>query len=713
MPETLLKTDSMNLEGLHCSDCAATIEKTVAKMAGVAEVSTSLSSGKLKISYNPIKVSYPDLVKCVEKIGYRVKTGGHKNIEKKSFLSKPEILTTAISGSLLGLGLLVLFLMKNSVLLSISGKVFTTSTLLFISSTLFGTYYFSRSAWAAIKSLNYSISALMLLAIVGAIIIGEYVEAASLAFLFSLAELLEAYAVDRARNSLRELMKLTPDEAMVKRGNDEITLAVSDILVGEIFIVRPGEKIALDGTVASGESSVDQSPITGESVPISKKNDDVIYAGSINNEGYLEVKVTKNHENTTLARIIHLVEEAESKKAPIERFVEKFAKIYSPIVILLAIGVMTIPPFFLGEAFTPWFLKALTLLVISCPCALVISTPVSVVSALTSASRNGALIKGGIYLEQMSKIKVVAFDKTGTLTKGKLKVTDVRSFNGIPENEILYLAAALEQKSEHPIARAIRAETNGKSLDKISEFKAIAGKGVRGKLNGKNIIIGREELFLEEKYSLPEQELSTLQQAGKTTMLIGDDREIIGVIALADQVRDDAGPTIAQLKKSGRKVVMITGDNPETAKAIANKIGIEKYHAGLLPEDKVKIVQQLEKEFGKVAMVGDGINDAPALATATIGIAMGAAGSDAALETADIALMSDDLTKLIYLIALSKKANAVIQENTLAAILIKFTLAIGVFPGLVSLVVAVLVGDMGASLGVTTNAMRLARFKMK
>lgn len=711
MSETLLKTDSMSLEGLHCSDCAATIEKTVAKMSGVAEVSTSLSSGKLKVSYNPIKVSYPDLVKCVEKIGYRVKTDGHKNIEKKSFLSKPEILTTAISGFLLGAGLLNFFLMNNVSLFSILGRVFTVSTLFFIASTLFGTYYFSRSAWAAIKSLNYSINTLMLIAIAGAIIIGEYVEAASLAFLFSLAELLEAYAVDRARNSFRELINLTPDEAMVKRGNDEVALAVSDIKVGEIFIVRPGERIALDGIVASGESSIDQSPITGESIPISKKADDIIYAGSINNEGYLEVKVTKNHENTTLARIIHLVEEAESKKAPIERFVEKFAKIYSPIVVLLAIGVMTIPPLFFGEAFTPWFLKALTLLVISCPCALVISTPVSVVSALTSASRNGALIKGGVYLEQMSKIKVIAFDKTGTLTKGKLKVTDVRSFNGLPEDEILQMAAALEQKSEHPIARAIREATNGKPLGEVSEFQAIAGKGVRGSLNGKNIIIGREELFSEGKYTRPEKELNTLQQQGKTTMLIGDDIEILGLIALADQVRPDAAPTVARLKKSGRQVVMITGDNPETAKAIANEIGIEKYYAGLLPEDKVKIVQQLENEFGKVAVVGDGINDAPALATATIGIAMGAAGADAALETADIALMSDDLTKLVYLIELSKKANAVIKQNTWAAILIKFTLAIGVFPGLVSLVVAVLVGDMGASLGVTTNAMRLARFR--
>ncbi|MCZ6821233.1 MAG: cation-translocating P-type ATPase [Calditrichaeota bacterium] len=704
------KTENLVVDGLHCADCAATIEKTVEKINGVAAVKANFTAGKVKITYDPHKVELRNLVEGVEKIGYRVASGSHKSIEKRQIWREREFQFTLVSGILLGLGLLFKFGSEIRIATA-NGRDISVSIVFFLAAVLPGAYYFVKGSWAAIKNRQFNMVLLMTVAILGAIVIGEYVEAASLAFLFSLAELLEGYAIERARNSLRQLMTLTPDTAQVKTGSKEKTVAVDKVQVGDILVARPGEKIALDGMVVDGISSVDQSPITGESVPVKKEPGDKVYAGAINNEGYLEIRVTQNSENSMIARIIQLVEDAESQKSPTERFVEKFARIYTPTVVLLAVGVATIPPIFLDAAFNLWFVKALTLLVIACPCALVISTPVSVVSALTSASRNGVLIKGGLYLEEMGRIKVLAFDKTGTLTLGRLQVTDVVSLNGAPEEELLRIAASLEKRSEHPIAKAILEAADGTELEEASRFEAIPGRGVRGELGGVGYAVGGQELFLQAETNGADKKLRTLQSAGKTTMLVGKESEIIGIIALSDKIRDDALAMVSRLKADGKQVVMITGDNEATAKSIAAELGITHYYANLLPDQKVKIVKQLQAEYGKVAVVGDGINDAPALAAASVGIAMGVAGSDTALETADVALMSDDLSKLPYLVELSRQANQVIRQNTLAAIVLKLSLALGVFPGLVSLVVAVLIGDMGASLGVIANALRLARFR--
>jgi len=550
---------------------------------------------------------------------------------------------------------------------------------------------------------------LMFIAIIGAIIIEEYVEAASLAFLFSLAELLENYAVERARNSLRKLMRLSPEEARIRKKNKEVALPVAEVRIGDILLTRPGEKVALDSEVIAGASSLNQAPITGESVPVKKEVSDKVYAGSINVEKYLETRVTASSENSMLARIIHLVEDAENQKAPSERFVDRFAKIYTPSVIVLAVGVAIIPTLFFGAVFNPWFIKALTLLVIACPCALVISTPVSVVSALTNASRNGILIKESVYLEKMAEVKVIALDKTGTLTKGRLKVADIVPLNGLPNDELLRLAASLEIRSEHPIGKAIVESADGAKLDEVQDFESIPRQGVLGNLSGKKYRVGRPELFKNLTDELPTRQMQTLQKNSKTTMLVGTESEIIGIIGLLDEVRQGAIKTISKLKKAGKEVIMLTGDNEETAHAIANQLNISHFHAALLPEDKVEEIKRLQEKYGKVAMVGNGVNDAPALAAASVGIAIRVAGTDTALETADIALIADDLTKLPYLVDLSKRARSVIRQNIFAAILIKLSLAIGVFPGLVSLVIAVLIGDMGASLGVTANAMRLAR----
>lgn len=709
--ENKIELKELQLEGFHCADCAVTIEKTISKLNGVQCVEAVYTSGKVKVAFNPEKCHYAHLVQSVEKIGYNVQTGTHRSYEKRNLWKDREFHFTMISGLSIGLGLLAKFFNYNILFFELAERPVTVSIVFYLIAIFFGAYFFAKAAWAAVKNVHINMNFLMTVAIFGAIFIQEYLEAASLAFLFSLAELLESYAIERARNSLRELMTLTPDTARVKNGRGSKTVSVDEVQEDDIIIVRPGEKIALDGVVIAGASSVDQAPITGESVPVTKEIDEKVYAGSINVEGYLEIQVTERSGNSMISRIIRLIEDAEKQKAPSERFVDKFAKIYTPVVVALAVAVAVVPPLFFGTAFAPWFTKALTLLVIACPCALVISTPVSVVSALTSASKNGILIKGGTYLEEMSHIKVIAFDKTGTLTSGNLTVTDIISLNSKKQDQVLAIAASLESRSSHPIANAISERADGRELYDVTHFQSIPGKGVKGDVANQTFYVGREEMFDDFSIKIPQRQLQTLRSSGKTTMLVGTQDEIIAVIGLLDDIRKEAIETVANLQKAGKKVIMMTGDNEQTAKAIAERLNLSDFKAGLLPEEKVSEIQSLKQKYGKVAMVGDGINDAPALAAASVGIAMGVAGTDTALETANIALMSDDLTKLPYLVTLSNRSRRVIKQNIFAAILLKFTLAAGVFPGLVSLVTAVMVGDMGASLGVTGNAMKLAKIR--
>jgi len=524
-----------------------------------------------------------------------------------------------------------------------------------------------------------------------------------------LAELLEEFSVARARRSLRELIKLTPSEARVRRDGEELWLPLDQIELGETLIVKPGERIALDGRVLVGNSSVNQAPITGESVPVEKKPGDEVFAGTINHEGYVEITVTKRVKDTTLARIIHLVEEAEAQKAPSERFVDRFARYYTPGVVLVALLIAVVPTIFFGAAFSEWFSRALALLVIACPCALLISTPVSIISAITSAARHGVLIKGGVYLEELGQIKTLVFDKTGTLTTGQLTVTDIIPTDSISPAEVLRIAAALERKSHHPIAQAIvRAYEErgaGEPLPDVQEFTSLTGQGVQATLDGTLYRVGRPQLFNADGLA------QHFAAQAKTVIGVGTPDRLLGLITIADTIRPQAHQTVQRLKDLGIEVVMVTGDNEATARAVAQQLGITHYHAGALPEQKVHEIEHLRSKYGHVAMVGDGVNDAPALAAASVGIAMGAVGSDAALETANVALMGDDLSKLPYLIELSRRARRVIQQNIFFSILTKLTLGLGVFPGYVTLVLAVLVGDMGASLAVTGNALRLARVK--
>ena len=556
-----------------------------------------------------------------------------------------------------------------------------------------------------------NINFLITLAAAGAFLIGHGEEGAAVVYLFFIAEYLEDYASARARHSIAELMKLAPETATVKRNGREVKLHVHEVAVGDVVVVKPGDRIPLDGVVERGTSSVNQAPITGESMPVPKRPGDEVYAGTINEEGYLEIRVTRRSEESMLSKIIKLVEQAQREKSRTEAFIDRFARYYTPAVIALAVLVSIAPPLLFDQPFKEWVYRGLVLLVISCPCALAISTPVSMVSAITSAARNGVLIKGGSHIEELKHVRVVVFDKTGTLTSGSPEVTDVIALNGVSEAELLSIAASLEAKARHPLARAIvaAARERGVPLTEVTEFKALPGKGIEGELNGIRYFVG-SRLFLKEKgITLPEELVHRLEQEGKSVVAVSSDGSVIGIIALSDKLREHAQETVAELKRRGIRTVMLTGDNPRAAKAVATRLGIDEYYAELLPHEKVRVVEELIAEYEHVVMVGDGVNDAPALARAKVGIAMGAIGSDVAIESADIALMQDDLSKLGYLLELSTRTMSVVRQNVAASILIKGSFAVLTFPGYITLWLAVAIGDMGLSLAVILNALRIGR----
>jgi Cd2+/Zn2+-exporting ATPase len=538
------------------------------------------------------------------------------------------------------------------------------------------------------------------------------------------AEYLEDYASGRARKSIKSLLELAPVKALVRKNGEMIKMNIAEVNVHDVVIVKPGDKIPVDGKIIEGLSHVNQAAITGESIPISKKIGDDVFAGTINEEGYLEVEVNKKSTETVISKIIDLVKEAQNKKSKTEIFIERFARYYTPAVILMAIMVVLVPTFILGQSFETWFYRALVLLVVSCPCALAISTPVAMVSGITAATKKGLLIKGGEYMEEMQNIDTVVFDKTGTLTMGKLEVTDVISINDYTSNEILSIATALESKSQHPLARAIINYTKKQSLKttnnavndnksfEVKEFKSLTGKGLKGKNDNDTFYIGQKSLFQNLDVS-PEWDkqvkpkIIDLENQGKTAIILGTDKKFMGIFGFMDKIRDNSITTVEKLKQMNIRTMMLTGDNEGTAQSISSSIGLDEYRSNLLPQDKVEIVEKLLKEGKHVAMVGDGVNDAPALARSNIGIAMGVAGSDVAIETADVALMNDDISLINYLIDLSKKTISVVKQNVTASIIIKSSFALMTVFGFVSLWMAVAIGDMGLSLAVIINALRI------
>jgi Cd2+/Zn2+-exporting ATPase len=564
-----------------------------------------------------------------------------------------------------------------------------------------------RKGIVSLRTLTLNINFLMTIAIIGAAFIGQWPEAAMVTFLFGVAEMIEAFSLDRARHAIRSLMELSPERALALVGNEWVEIEASSVALGQLVRVRPGERIALDGLVKKGSSSVNQAPITGESIPVAKAAGDQVFAGTINEKGSFDFEVTANTEQTTLARIIRVVQQAQSQKAPTQRFVDKFARYYTPLVVVVAILIAAVPPLLFAQPFSVWLYKALVLLVIACPCALVISTPVTVVSALASAARRGILVKGGVYIEEGRRLSHLALDKTGTLTHGLPKVTDVVSFDSIEEAELLRLAASLDAPSEHPVATAIVAAHEGQRAS-VEEFESITGRGVKGVVDGQRYFLGNHRLAHEEDYCRAEVEavLEQLEEQGKTVVILGNTDRALGVIAVADTVRDTSIQAVEELHDLGVRTLMLTGDNARTARAIAAQVGIDDARGDLLPEDKLEIITELIADKGHVGMVGDGINDAPALAQADIGFAMGAAGTDTALETADVALMQDDLRKIPEFIRLSREASTVLKQNIAFAIGVKVVFFVLAFFGIATLWMAVF-ADMGASLLVVANGLRL------
>ncbi len=583
----------------------------------------------------------------------------------------------------------------------------------YVAAIVLGGWYWSREGWQElVEEREVGIEVLMAAATVGAAILGQWLEAAFLVFLYGAAEALESYTFARTRSAIRSLLDLAPKEARVLRDGREETVPAESLKPGDVFVVRPGESLPTDGIIRAGTSTMDEAPVTGESVPVEKGLGAPVFAGTINRQGALEVEATHAFPDNTLARIIHLVEEAQEEKGRAQQFIERFGRRYSPAVLGAAILLIVIPPL-LGQPWGTWAVRAVVLLVAAAPCALVMSTPVAIAAGIGSAGRKGVLIKGGIHLENLGKIRVVAFDKTGTLTQGKPEVTTIHAINGTDQQEVLRLAASLEQLSEHPLAQAIvaRATQNGSSLDRPDDFEALTGAGAQGRIRGTTWIIGSPALFSELGVSLESAatSISQLQAEGQTVVLLGNGHELRGLLALRDQVRLGTREAIGALHAAGvEQIVMLSGDNIRTATAIARELGIDEVRAELKPADKVAAVKELEARYGHVAMVGDGINDAPALAAATIGIAMGVAGTDAAIEAADVALMADDLAKVTYVIRLGRRARWISRQNIAFSLLILAALIPSALLGVLGVALAVTVHEVTELLAVG-NGLRAAR----
>ena len=597
---------------------------------------------------------------------------------------------------------------------------------LYVIAYITGGYYGLQAGLASLRELTIDVDLLMVLAALGAALVGAPFEGAMLLFLFSLSNVLQTYAMDRTRNAIRALMALRPAEATVQRDGETATLPIEEIRVGDLMVVKPGERLALDGRIVEGRSSLDQAAITGESIPVAKEPGDAVLAGSINERGGLLVEVTRLAQDSTLARLIKMVEEAQGQKAQTQRFIEKAEQYYALGVILMTAVAIVLPLFLLNEPFNTTFYRAMSLMVAASPCAIVISTPATVLSAIGNGARRGVLFKGGVYVERAADIKVLAFDKTGTLTEGKPRVTDVTVCDACwegDEADLLRLVASVESKSEHPLAQAIVAAAQERSLalSEVTEFASETGLGVLATVEQRRIAVGNLRYFANWEVDGLETAVSALdrfQDEGKTTVLVADVTEndgrqahILGVLAIADVLRPDVAQTIARIKKAGvERVVMLTGDNERVAAAIARQSGVDAYHAELLPQDKMRLLNELAEQYGPVAMVGDGVNDAPALAAADIGIAMGAAGTDVALETADIVLMSDDLSKIPYVIGLSRRTRQTLVQNLVFAIGVILVL-IGAVLGVGLALPLSVIGHEGSTVLVSLNGLRLLRYR--
>ena len=691
---------TFKVEGMDCHEEVAILERRLSKLSGLESLDADVVGQRLRIKYDAAKLSTSGIAEAVAQTGMRAWLEHEQPVEPAGAGRRQQLVIG--SGAFLLIGL-ALQLFAPAV----------TSWPLFALSALMGGIPVGRRALISARAGLLDINVLMVVAVFGALLLREWTEAASVVFLFALAQLLETRAMERARDSIRALMELAPSEAIVRRGRVEARVPVDDVRVGDVVLVRPGDKIPLDGRVADGESHINQAPVTGESLPVHKQPGDEVFAGSINGRGAIDIEVTRLRGDSTIARIIHLVERAQAQRAPSQAFVDRFARIYTPIVLVIAALVAVVPPLLFDAAWDVWFYRSLVLLVISCPCALVISTPVSIVSALAAAARKGVLIKGGARLEQLAAVRCVAFDKTGTLTRGVLHVVEVVPFGEGTQRDVLEAAAALESRSEHPIGQAIVRHAAGQQLEiaRADQFQAFPGSGAEARVGTQVVLCGNQRLFRDRGIHGPETEAAVARfgALGAGTVLVAVDHQPIGAIGVADRPREAARESLDLLRRQGiQTIAMLTGDNAAAANALAASLHIDDVRADLLPADKADAVNDLRRAHGPLAMVGDGVNDAPALATADVGIAMGAAGSAAALETADVALMADDLPKISYAVRLSRATARNIRVNIGFSLVLKAAFLVMAISGAATLWMAV-AADMGASLLVVANALRLLR----
>ncbi|MGG3573992.1 heavy metal translocating P-type ATPase [Bacillus gobiensis] len=693
------------VQGFSCANCAATFEKNVKQLEGVEDAQVNFGASKLTVKGD---TTIAELEKAGAFENLKVRDDKEQAVKREPFWKQKENIKVYISAILLLFSWFIGVQYGEEALLTVIG---------YAASILIGGFSLFKTGLNNLVRLRFDMKSLMTVAILGAAAIGEWGEGALVVILFAVSEALERYSMDKARQSIQSLMNIAPKEALIRRGDKEITILVDDVRIGDVMIVKPGQKLAMDGIVIKGTSTLNQAAITGESIPVTKTMDDEVFAGTLNEEGLLEVRVTKRVEDTTLAKIIHLVEEAQAERAPSQAFVDKFAKYYTPAIIFIALLIAIAPPLITDGNWNDWIYRGLAVLVVGCPCALVISTPVSIVTAIGNAAKNGVLIKGGVHLEEAGVLQVIAFDKTGTLTKGVPAVADVITLYG-NEKDWLAITAAVEKGSQHPLASAIirKAEQDNLSFHsiEIANFQSLTGKGVKAEIDGTTYYVGSPKLFGELNHGsnqVTNHKIIELQKQGKTVIALGTSQEILQLIAIGDEVRASSKEVIRKLHEIGiQKTVMLTGDNEATAEAIGKAVGVSEIKAELLPQDKLTYIKELRKNHKKTAMVGDGVNDAPALAASSVGVAMGGAGTDTALETADIALMSDDLRKLPYTIKLSRKALAIIKQNITFSLAIKVIALLLIAPGWLTLWLAIF-ADMGATLLVTLNSLRLLKVR--
>jgi Cd2+/Zn2+-exporting ATPase len=691
--------ENLRIDGMDCPTCAVVIEHALQRTDGVLEASVSYAAERLRLEYDSEKIARAAITQRIQALGYAVLEEGH---EAGWFAEHRELIFSGVSGLLLLIGWLA----------GLAGAPYAFSLGLLLGAYAAGGFYTLRDAWQSVKSRRFDIDTLMIVAAAGAGALGAWEEGALLLFLFSLGHALEHLAMDRARRAIEALAELAPKTALVQRDGAEIEVRVEELLRGDRVIVKPGSRIPADGRVVSGESAVDQAPLTGESMPVDKRLDDPVFAGTVNGEGALTIEVTKLARESTLARMVEMVAEAQTQKSPTQRFTDRFERIFVPGVLIGAGLLIVLPPLF-GFPFAESFYRAMAVLVAASPCALAIATPSAVLSGIARAARGGVLIKGGAHLENLGTLTAIAFDKTGTLTVGKPQVTDVVAVSG-SEDDLLKLAAAVESRSAHPLAQAVVVEVKRRGLtwNEAGEVEAVTGKGLRAKFDGKKIAIGNPRLF--EGEAIPDvvrQHADRLQAEGKTIMLIQADGQFLGVIALADTPRGGVREVLARLHRIGiRKTIMLTGDNERVGRAIADAVGLDEVKAGLLPQDKVTAMEELAQRYGQAAMVGDGVNDAPAMARATVGIAMGGAGTDVALETADVALMADDLSKLPFAVALSRASRRIIRQNLWVSLGVVALLIPATLFGWAGIGVAVAIHE-GSTIVVVVNALRLLAYR--